>query len=63
MIAQGQLRQYALPLENQAMLQERARIVPPIHHSFTYIPSDLNIPLEGAQKHFPSESVNLSLAD
>jgi signal transduction histidine kinase len=49
-IANEQLRQYALRIEDQATLQERNRIARDIHDSLGHALTGLNIQLEGALK-------------
>ncbi len=49
-IANQQLRQYALRVEDQATLQERNRISREIHDSLGHVLTALNIQLEGAVK-------------
>jgi signal transduction histidine kinase len=49
-IANDQLRQYALRVENLAMAQERSRIAREIHDSLGHALTGLNLQLEGALK-------------
>lgn len=49
-IANAQLRQYALRIEDQATLQERNRIARDIHDSLGHALTALNLQLEGALK-------------
>lgn len=49
-IANDQLRQYALRIEDQATLQERNRIAREIHDSLGHALTGLNLQLEGALK-------------
>ncbi len=53
-LANEQLRQYALRIENIAILQERNRIARDIHDSLGHALTALNIQLESALKLWPS---------
>jgi signal transduction histidine kinase len=53
-IANDQLRQYALRIENLAMAQERARIAREIHDSLGHALTGLNLQMEGALKLWDS---------
>ncbi|MBW4657227.1 MAG: sensor histidine kinase [Drouetiella hepatica Uher 2000/2452] len=53
-IANDQLRQYALRVENLAMAQERARIAREIHDSLGHALTGLNLQMEGALKLWDS---------
>lgn len=56
-IANDQLRQYALRIENQATLQERTRIAREIHDSLGHSLTALNLQLETALKLWQSNPV------
>ncbi|NJR65627.1 MAG: sensor histidine kinase [Leptolyngbyaceae cyanobacterium CRU_2_3] len=53
-IANDQLRQYALRVENLAMAQERSRIAREIHDSLGHALTGLNLQMEGALKLWQS---------
>jgi len=64
-IANDQLRQYALRIENLAMAQERARIAREIHDSLGHALTGLNLQMEGALKLWDSnpEQAHIFLRD